>query len=190
MRELPRDLLTACLSMGSLMFGATIDQETARAMSERFDSIDPYKTKHSQPTFGYKPHSYGASNREFSYYTVTGEQKTFFPFDEQKQMNSEKYLNLPKEDWFLARAEYEGHVPRRLSRITTRNLDPGQYVNERLVGELKARLMTQRGVKITDVLQEIDGEEEAEIEPEALPQINKPKIPNARRTGRRRFVEE
>jgi len=176
MRELPQELQTACLSMGSLMFGATIDEETALMLSRRFDAIDPYKLKDSRTIWGFRPEGNSIDPNAPRTYGITGEQRIFFNFDEQRVMNSEKYLNLPKEDWFFARARYEGHVPRTLTRITTRNLDPGQFINhtfgeEDLLEKLKTRLMTRNGAKVEDVIQELEDPSKKQDPPSDSEQI-------------------
>ena len=132
---------------------------------------------------------------------MSGESKTFYTLPELEHNESRKYLNLEKEDWFLARSAGEGHVPRTLKRVTTRNLDPGKFLNQKngeeetqeesLIDTLKERLMKRNGAKVQEVIKEIE-----EIEKTPLPKGNEyqdlenTKATKPRQTGRRLFVEE
>ena len=191
MAELPQAILTASLQMGNLLFGATVEDETALRLSGRFDTIDPLKLKDSRVLMGFRPEGYSTDPYAPRTYGITGEQKTFYTFDEQKEMESGKYKALHKEDWFFAQIQAEGHVPTQIRKVTTRNLDPGQFVNEQLVRRLKARLMIRDGVKVQGVVKDPPVPEEMPpqtLNGQSAPERKEP--PKPRRTGRRRFVEE
>jgi hypothetical protein len=190
-RELPSAMLSVCLALGSLMFGATIDTKTALALAGRFDHLDTTKIKHREYHFG-RELKEPAKPWWGTQPVLSGETKTFYTLAELEHMESQKYLNVPKEDWFLARSTGEGHVPRRLTRITTRSLDPGQYVNERLVGELKTRLMERDGVKVDQIIRELENNSETKLNgkrQQTLESDNFPQSPDTKPTnpmGRRR----
>jgi len=209
-RELPEGMLTAVLSMGNQLYGATTDDETAEYRARRFDVLDPYKVKHTSLHWGIVPLTTSGTVDQYTprTYGVTGESKTFMSLEDQKYQESWKFKKLPKGDWFFGQTHIEGDVPRHLRRITTRNLDPGQYVNTQRVTALKRRLMLRDGVKVEETISELDGSsetarekssqdellnenaEEEKIKSTLKDRAREPLTQNRpRRTGRRRYVE-
>jgi len=118
-------------SMGIQFYGVTSDPDAALATARRFYDWDPDLVKKVEPVW--------AHDREGDY--VLDQRTSEFSIQEQEYRNSRTFLRIPKLTFRLGISPDEGETPRTLTPISIATIDPGQYVDEAVVTEMRRRLM-------------------------------------------------
>lgn len=129
--------------------GATTEHATAVRNAQRWAQLDPHKVKHWRNVWASENVGSILSGPRTRHFVVDQEPE-FFSLEEQEYLASRVFWDVPKESWLYAESPGEGMLPRRLTTISTRRLDRGMYVDEKLVPVLRQRLMARDGVVVDD----------------------------------------
>jgi hypothetical protein len=137
--ELPDTLKGACDDMKHTLFGAIQDRETALKYARDWYTVDPFKVKYQRQA-------------------MHGEEPQYMDLSEQDYLNSLNFSRLKKGHWLYAQKEGAGESKKSIKPVTTENLDDEEYIDENdpLVTELRTYLMKRDGVRVGDVLSELD----------------------------------
>lgn len=144
--QVPEDIQKHLMTMGTQVFGKTTEQETALLLAERFFPFDPWWTKKRDPIYM----SDMGRERIIDYRDVE------FTIQEQHQVRSRQFLNLPPLRFLVSAAEREGMVGTRLQRVSIEPFDRGIYPDESIVSQARTILMERTGRPVSEVLAEID----------------------------------
>lgn len=128
------------------IFGSTADVDAALANARRFDRWDPEWEKKRENVWAGDRSGHQVIDQRIVEYTI----------DEQTYLHSRRYLELPRFTFLVGLCGGEGSLPTRLQRISIANFDPGRYVREELVAEVRQRLSIRDGHPIAEVLARID----------------------------------
>jgi Replication-relaxation len=144
--ELPETMQRACTQLASQLYGATSELQTAQANARRWYPADPYRVKHWRDVWGRV--TVGQGRYGSSMTGVLGQEPVFLPLEEQEHLASLRFRTLPKGSWLLAASAGEGRPPTTLTRVSTAALDPGLYVQAKLVARLRRHLMQRDGLPV------------------------------------------
>lgn len=133
------------MDLGTQFFGRTADLEAAMTIAKRFYRWTGKEIK-KVDTVWHPPTMFASEWTEY--------RTTEFTRDEQAYRDALAQLDLPTFHFLLGVAPREGELPTSLKRISIADHDKGRYVQEELVGEARALLMT-RHPKVADVLASI-----------------------------------
>src|SRR4051794_21897789 len=122
--QLPPQIRQTVLSMGTVIFGQTSDDEAAEALARRYYRYDPYMVKKSRIL--YETFTEGTGRFRKSETVPAGEQTTEFTKAEQNYIKSRDFLDLEPFHFLIGESEREGRLPTSLKPITTENLDVGE----------------------------------------------------------------
>lgn len=142
MHQLGTSIQKALMTMGTQIIGSTTDPRVALTLAERFYTYDPYELKKTEPVY-----SQGVT---IDYRTVE------FTKDEQRELNSRNFLDLPRYHFLVGVSPVEGTMPTRLQPVNIEGIDAGQYVDEALVTRARRLLIPLGGRSVSEVLSEID----------------------------------
>ncbi|WP_040668474.1 hypothetical protein [Nitrolancea hollandica] len=130
------------LSCGNLILGSTTNKETALLFARRFFRPDLYKIKEQLPVYGSDRGDYFELDRRNVYFTP----------DEQDELNSRKFLDLPTFQFYLGVSPREGTPPTSLQRFSIEALDRGIYPDPERIEAIQHGLMRRDGVRHSEVL--------------------------------------
>lgn len=142
-------------SMGIQFYGVTSDPDAALETARRFYDWEPDKLKKTEPM----------------YTTVQGVTEVIdyrtseYSIQEQEYLNSREFLRMKKLTFQLGISPDEGETPKRLQRISIASIDPGQFVDEPVVDEMRRRLMYWYGVGKDAALTDIASRTPIHVEP-------------------------
>lgn len=134
------------MSMGTQILGVTTDPGTARALARRFHRYRPLRVKKYEPMY--------MSDMGSAY--VVDYRSVEYSIDEQVELNSRYFLDLPRYHFLVAAAPEEGTVGTTVERITIERFDQGKFINQRVVSQAKAYLSKATGRPRQEILAEID----------------------------------
>jgi hypothetical protein len=132
----------ALMTMGTQIIGSTSDPESARFLASRFSRFDPSWVRKREPMYT----SYMGNTHVIDYRTVE------YTRDEQAELRSFRFLDLPRYHFLVAVAANEGTAGGHLQRMTIERFDQGMFVNEELVTEARAILMRRNGRPMAELL--------------------------------------
>lgn len=144
MYQVPEKIQKTLMTMGTQIIGVTTDEEAALALSKRFRRYDPYWVKKYEPI------------RERG--QVIDYRSTEYSPTEQTILGSRLFSDLRKFRFQVAVSEEEGSVGTRLREISIDWLDPGQYVNEPMVNQIRQGLAKRCGLPIKETAQGLQNE--------------------------------
>jgi hypothetical protein len=156
--QLPEKVRNTVLSLGTLIFGQTSDDEAAEEISRRFCRYDPYMLKKRRGMFTTIRAPIGPYGRGPYKNTdiLTGEQTTEFTKGEQNYFKSRELLDLKKYHFLIGHSEREGQLATSLRPMSTEKLDPGQYPDDSKIDRIRSELMRRDGIPEQQVLGEIE----------------------------------
>jgi hypothetical protein len=130
------------MDLGTQFFGRTADLDAAMTVARRFYRWTGKEVKKVDAVW----HPPTMFTNEWTEYRTAE-----FTRDEQAYRDGLKLFDLPTFHFLLGVAPREGELPTALKRISIADHDKGRYVQEELVREARAHLMT-RHPKVADVL--------------------------------------
>jgi hypothetical protein len=139
--QLPDRLQADVMSMGTQILGATTDTVTARQLARRFIRFDPTRVKKREPVY--------AMGWEIDQRTVE------YSVDEQFELESAHFLDLPPYEFLVSSAAREGAVGTRLHRVNTELLDRGLFFDTNVIAPAREQLMRRDGRRIAAIAKEI-----------------------------------
>lgn len=134
------------MAMGTQMLGVTSDRDAALALARQFFRYDPYWIKKTEPIYAT---TLGVSN-------VIDYRSVEFTMDEQTVLNSYHFTDQGKFHFLVRTAVDEGDIRGEVRPVTLLNFDRGIYTNADVVAQARELLMERRGIRISDVLLEIE----------------------------------
>jgi hypothetical protein len=157
MKQIPTEMLTACLNLKNFLFGSQADPATARYLADRFMVRDPWRVKYWERVWASETHS---APRAPSYTThfVIDHRPIFMPLEEQNYLDSRDFMNLRKGEWLFAESIGEGEIATSVRKIISPSLFAGPFVSENkdLLQQLRLYLTRRDGVPLESVLAEIE----------------------------------
>lgn len=133
-----QDVLMTC---GTQILGGTSDPLAAQTLAQRFARYDPYLIKKTENVY---VTSMGVSE-------VIDERTIEFTMEEQRELASRPFLQLPRFHFLVAAAAQEGTLPTRLQKVSIEHFDSNQYVQQDLVAQARTLLMERDGCPLTAV---------------------------------------
>jgi len=128
----------ALLSLGTQIFGAISDMESAEKIAKWFGEIDPWAVKTVRVV---------AAGRHSVVTTPI-----YLPLIEQTFLEAKRLQSLPKFTFLVRPAIAEGTVAKELFCGTIEHFDAGRYVDLALVNKAKALLSKRSGVPVETIL--------------------------------------
>jgi hypothetical protein len=128
--------------LASQLLGRTADPEAAALYARRFYRWDPRWVRKTVEQ--YHPPTTFADE----WVDVRTEE---YSRDEQVDLQTRRFLDLPTFSFYLGVAPREGELPTHLERISIADYDRGQYVQEEQVAATRA-LLTARHPRVPEVL--------------------------------------
>jgi hypothetical protein len=176
--QLPETIRKTFLTLGTQIIGATTDRDSALLLAKRFDRFDPTRVKKTEPIF---------MSIEGSPETI-GERTIEYSTEEQSVLDARKYLEIPKFTFLVGVSAEEGRVPTSLEPVTIADVDPGEYVDEERVAELRGELTRRDGRHIGNILTAIE-QRRRSLLPDAVGQAVPPASSVSARPARTRRSE-
>lgn len=160
--QLDERSLHAVMSMGTQILGVTTDQDAALALARQFFPIDVRRVKSWERVWGHSlVGDYVIENRPL-----------FFTVEEQHYISAEYFKGLGLFEFVVRPAMREGDVTGRVLAVSIKNLDRGQWINEPVVAEARARLAERVGIPVSTVLAQI--ESRTSRLPQSVPHLSPP----------------
>ena len=153
--QVPEAIQKHLMTMGTQIIGKTTEPETALFLAERFFAFDPWWVKKTEPVY---MGDHGVAH-------VIDERKVEFTIQEQLQIRSRWFLNLPPQHFYAAIAEREGAVGTTLRRVRIERFDKGQYPDEAVISQARSILLRRSGRPMQEVLDEISARQNAVLSP-------------------------
>jgi len=152
LKQIPLEMLSACLNLKSLLIGAQSDPETAQYLAERFIEHDPMRVKYWERVWASE--QLNGLTRHF----VIDHRPVFSPLEEQRYTAHRVFMTLPKGTWLFAESAGEGEVATAVRPITTQHLFAGPFPSEHayLIQKLRSYLTRQVGMPLAEALAEIE----------------------------------
>lgn len=132
--------------MGTQVLGVTSDRDAASSLARQFFRFDPSWVKKYEPIYAT---AQGASH-------VIDYRSVEFTIEEQALLKSYDFTNQGRYHFLVRRASSEGNTVARLRAVTLENFDKNLFVNEDLAAQARELLMEKRGVRVGEILREID----------------------------------
>lgn len=133
------------LSM-TLIQGRTSDPEAAAMLAQRLSRYEPYLVKRYENVW---------MSMMFNVFVVDKRPVEFTP-EEQLILQSYRYQDLRKFEFLVRLPRGEGDLSGGIRQMSIAGLDPGQFPDEGLVAEARARLAVRDGHPIPSILAEIE----------------------------------
>jgi hypothetical protein len=153
----------ALLSLGTQIFGAIPDMESALKIAKWFASLDPRAVKHNHPIY--------FATQDTEHGIPTGPRNTFYPrvpeiigyrpefmeLSSQEYVEAKRLRELEKFHFLVRPALAEGTVATTLYPVTIERFDKNIWVDTQLVEQAKTILRKRAGLPVGQLLKEIAG---------------------------------
>ena len=146
MFQLTERIFKSLMTMGTQILGVTTDPFAAKYMADLFFEYNPFLVKKVEAVYG-----------SMMGIPVQIDQRTIeYTIEEQLLLDSYWFRNQ-REFNFMARiAKGEGNIQSKIQNISIANLDKGLYPHPYYVPLARHKLMELNGMKIEDILREIE----------------------------------
>lgn len=127
------------LGMGTKIIGVTSDSEAALTLAKEFFPYDPTLIRHFEPTYDSRGNLIDVSPVSWS-------------IQEQQLLAARKFMGLEPFHFLVKPAVSEGNITGELLPLSIANLEPGVWVDEPVVAELRRYLAERSGQHIETLL--------------------------------------
>jgi hypothetical protein len=189
--QIPERIRKTVLSLGTHLFGAASDRESAEAVAKNYFRYDPDQIKrwkeHKAVVSTGSVRTEDLANRQ----AITQNQHEIITLDrepieytveEQRELNINRFLDLDKFQFLLSTSGAEGRLSRDLQRVSIRQLvSMLPPPDQRVVEENRQKLIRRCGVPVEKV--------QAEIQARVADSLPEPAPPRQSLPARSRFVK-
>ena len=148
------------LTLANQFFGVTSDPKAAAKIAKRYYGYNPGWIKRTERVWGSSPYK-GDYVRDLRFIE--------YSVQEQEELNTRRFLVLPRLTFLAGISLNEGQLPTDLQHLSIEQLDTGQYPNMALIRNVQAHLMRRDGLGIETISQQIQRRLGAVPEPIAQP---------------------
>lgn len=127
------------LGMGTKIIGVTSDSEAALTLAKEFFPYDPALIRHFEPIYDSRGNLIDVSPVSWS-------------IQEQQLLAARRFMALEPFHFLVKPAVGEGNITGNLLPLSIVNLEPGVWVDEPVVAQLRAQLAEQSGQRIDTLL--------------------------------------
>ena len=127
------------LGMGTKIIGVTSDSEAALTLAKEFFPYDPSLIRHFEPTYDSRGNLINLSPVGWS-------------IAEQQLLAARRFMTLEPFNFLVKPAVSEGNITGDLLPLSIANLEPGVWVDEPAVAELRRHLAERSGQQIETLL--------------------------------------
>ncbi len=141
--------------IGNQIIGVTSDPDAARKVASRFTPYDPDWERRREAVWGSEQIRDSWGDVTGTDHFVLDERRVDYTIQEQQEINSRAFLELPAFTFKIGISHREGSLPSALSDLSTATIDAGEFPQTAPLIHVRKALMERNGIPVQEVLREI-----------------------------------